>query len=730
MTIKLRWPAWRHVRSCETFTSGFRITLALFGVMAVCLSLGQPQAIIPSLLGVIASALAETDDNWRARLGAQLTTLCCFALIIVAVRSSLSNPVALMLVLVAAAFILTLLGALGERYRAMATATLIMSLYTAIAIQPHASRALALEVEILLLSGAAWYGLISVAWAAAFPMLPVEQNLAQLFSALGKSLELKSRMFEPVRGIDLEQRRLALALHNGRVVELLNTVKENLYSRMSAKDMQPWLRAELQQFFVAQDVHERASSSHENYALLASAFFHSDVLYRCERVLAQAGEDCQALAAAIRKQDPWPANEATARAVEDMDAAVVYLESSSAPVDEDERRARRSIRALASNLGALAAGLSGSLRNDAEQMPVDTTLRDTRPKTVDQFRKQLAAHLNLKSPIMRHAIRLSLALMVGYALMMITADSYGFWIPLTIVFVCQPRYAATLTRLIQRIWGTLLGLLIGWALLKLFQDELAQSFFTVAAGVLFFMLRSSRYTLATAAITTLVLLAFNQVGNGYDLIVPRLLDTLAGSLIAGMAVWLVLPSWYSRRLHRLAADALRAQALYLREIMLQYGQAGKHDHLAYRIARREAHNADAALSTALTAATKEPAHVQRNVAAGTHFLVLSHTLLNYLSALGAHRSGQLEQGDDTIAAAVCLEKEIETLAKALDSREQLGAAEFQDESGVLRTLVTPVDDEPEFHRILRAQLSLALRLLPALRSTAGDLVIKRAGNAT
>ena len=307
---------------------------------------------------------------------------------------------------------------------------------------------------------------------------------------------------------------------------------------------------------------------------------------------------------------------------------------------------------------------------------------------------------------------------------MFTGDAYGFWILLTIVFVCQPQYGATLTRLMERIAGTVLGLVIGWALLKLFPEELAQAAFTVVAGVSFFMLRSTRYTLATAGITTFVLLSFNQIGDGYGLIVPRLLDTLAGSLIAGISVWLVLPSWYSLRLHRLAAEALRAQSRYFSEIMVQYEMVGKHDNLVYRIARRDAHNADGALSSALTAALKEPSYVQRSVESGMRFLVLSHTLLNYLSAMGAHREAHLEPIDDAVSAAACLKSALEKVAVELESGQSMPKSELPDEAIALHALATPPDDEPEFHRVLRAQLALALGLLPSLRAMASELARK------
>ena len=62
------------------------------------------------------------------------------------------------------------------------------------------------------------------------------------------------------------------------------------------------------------------------------------------------------------------------------------------------------------------------------------------------------------------------------------------------------------------------------------------------------------------------------------------------------------------------------------------------DDLAYRVARRDAHNADAALSTTLSNMLMEPGHFRRDTEQGFRFLVVTHTLLGYLSALGAHRA--------------------------------------------------------------------------------------------
>ncbi len=726
MFKSIGWALWRQGRIRQTFAISVRTSVALLGVMLACLALGQVRAAIPLLLGVIASALAETDDHWRGRLVTQCLTLCCFAAVTLAVQASFDHPLGLIGVLASAAFLLTLMGALGDRYRTMAAATLIMSIYAALALQPHGENPVAVNQIALLLAGAAWYGVISVAWSAAFPMLAVEQNMARLYDALGHYLELKARLFEPVRGIDFERRRLALALHNGRVVEALNATKESLFShhrRAAMRDMPDWLALSLHQFFVAQDLHERASSSHENYELLAERFFHSDVLYRCQRVLGLVGRDCRSLAEAIRLRTPWQRDATTPLAVEAMQSAATFAGERLRAEDAAGLRAQQALRALVTNLSAMDEEVAGVMARAVHRMPADTALQDTATRSWSQVRARIGAHLNWRSPVMRHAIRLPLALTAGYVLMRTTADSYGFWILLTIVFVCQPQYGSTLMRLVERVGGTLLWLLIGWALLRLFPSPWVQSGFVVLAAVLFFILRTQRYAMATAAITVFVLFSFNQVGDGFGVIVPRLLDTLAGSLIAGLAVRRILPAWNSPRLPALGAAALRAQRRYFLAIMGQYGVVGKEDDLAYRIARRDAHNADAALSGALSAAYLEPERVRSKTDAGTRFLVLAHTLLNYLSALGAHRNAEHAPLDDAVAAADYLADALERLAATLESGQPLPASLLCQETIDRYALTCPSDgaQEAEIHRILRSQLVLALRLLPPLREAADTL---------
>jgi len=695
---------------------GLRICIAFGAVMALCWWQDRLPQMIPLFLGIIASAIAETDDSWRGRSRALAVTLLCFALVAFSVEALLRQPLGFVLALLLFTFVFTLLGAVGERYRAIASASVILALYTALSVAPGPHGAPPLPVPALLLAGAAWYGLLSVGWCALFPHAPVRQNLAALFEQLGAYLRLKASLFEPVRAVDLERRRMALAQTNGSLVAQLNIVKESLFNRLGPRPVADGeMLRHMNLYFIAQDIHERASSSHYRYNEWAQLLFHSDVLYRCQRVLSLQGAACSQLAEALRLRVPFQPDAEGARAMEDLRAAIDYLAAQQQPAWQ---HALRSLRALVRNLSTLDAQISAAAHPTAGAALADSSLFNRRPRTLAEAWARIRAQLQPSAPLLRHALRLSLALGAGFVAMQFTDPTHGYWILLTTLFVCLPTYGATLARVSQRILGTVIGLVAGWALMRLFPSLPAQALITVAAGVLFFVTRTRRYVTATAAITLLVMLCFNQTtGDGYALIWPRLLDTLIGAAIAAAAMLLVLPDWQGRRLHLLVAQAIAAHAAYLREIMSQYA-SGKDDDLDYRLARRNAHNADAALSTALSQLLLEPRAVRHHARVGMQLLLLSHTLLNYLSALGAHRD-KLAQSDShplAVEAARHAADSLEQMAQALKTRQPLPA-----DDGSAAALALQLDQQSDTLADPFSPLVLVCQQLEPLRAACAQL---------
>lgn len=690
-----------------------RVLLTLGSLLALCGWTGHTEALTPLFLGAIASALAETDDSGRGRLRAQVVTLACFALAAFAVVALIGRPVLFIMGLALAAFCLTMLGAVEARYKAIGFATLTLAIYTTLGIDNPlaASESDRLREVLLLLTGAAWYGLFSVAWCVAFPAQPVQAQLVRLYQVLGDYVRFKASLFEPLRGIDIERKRLSLSQLNAEVVAELNAAKESIFRRVGAGTPTGRIARYRGLYLIAQDVHERASSSHDDYNALADAFFHSDLLYRCQRVLHLQGEACRRLALSVERREAFAVGDGTVQALAELRSAI---EHERAQASEPQRRALlASIEALAHNLAQLDGQLAGASQPSAQAGRTDMGLFDRSPRSwrdaVERVRHQLAP----RSALFRHAVRLSVALVAGYAVMQAIHPAQGFWILLTTLFVCQQSYAETISRMGQRMVGTALGVVAGWALLALFPQPWLQLLLAVAAGVLFFSTRTRRYLLATAAITLLVLMCFNQVGDGGLLIVPRLVDTAIGSAIAGLAVVLVLPHWQARRFNELAASALRNQAGYLRQIIEQY-RSGARDDLAYRLARRNAHNADAALATAVSEMFREPGFVRPRAGAALRFLIRSHTLLSYLSALGAHRAALPDP-----AQAAALRAAAESTATALDTLASgVEKAALEPAAANAETPAAPEGETDHAARLVRTELKLIRLQIEALHGYA------------
>ncbi len=711
----------RRVWALDKFSYSVRVFIALTGSMALCWWKGEMHLLIPLFLGIIASALAETDDNWQGRLTALLVTLLCFSVGALAVELLFPYPIIFVCALALASFGLTMLGALGERYGAIAYATLILSVYTMIGVDQRGGEVTDFWHEpMLLVAGAAWYGILSVLWQALFSNQPVQQSLARLFRELGQYLKLKSSLFEPVRGLDVEGRRLELAKQNGRVVAALNASKEIILHRVGSTRPGSKVSRYLKLYFLAQDIHERASSSHYPYNALSEAFFHSDVLYRCQRLLRQQGSACKRLSESIQLRQPFTYDANFAEALDDLQASLNFLREQNNPA---WRALLRSLRALANNLATLDRLLSDASNPDKLADNTDSSLLDRSPRGFKDYWGRIRQNLTPTSLLFRHALRLPLALVICYATVHLIHPNQGYWIMLTTLFVCQPSYGATRRKLGQRIVGTAVGLTIGWALFDLFPSPLVQSMFAIVAGLVFFVNRTTRYTVSTAGITLMVLFCFNQTGDGYGLFLPRLFDTLIGSLIAGVAVFLFLPDWQGRKLNKVLANTLTCNGIYLREIMQQYAQ-GKRDDLAYRLARRNAHNADAALSTTLANMLMEPGHFRKEADVGFRFLVLSHTLLSYLSGLGAHRGTELPETTRMHlieGAGQTLSGSIEEIASGLINKTSV-AVHSDAEEALANELEQMADDVDEGQRLVQTQLALICRQLGPLRTMAAHLI--------
>lgn len=109
---------------------------------------------------------------------------------------------------------------------------------------------------------------------------------------------------------------------------------------------------------------------------------------------------------------------------------------------------------------------------------------------------------------------------------------------------------------------------------------------------------------------------------------------------------------------------------------------------------------------------------------GFRFLVLSHTLLSYLSGLGAHRDTQLPSDvrEQLIeGAGQRIADSIDQIAQGLATKQAV-AVQSDDEEALANALEQMPEEIDESQRLVQTQLALICRQLGPLRTLAAHLI--------
>lgn len=689
-----------------------RMIIAFAGTAFVPYMLDQQILTIPLTLGVVAAGLSDIDDRFSVRILNLFYTYIGFFVTAVSVQLLFPHPFFFAIGLIISCIGLILLGSLGRRYATISYGCLVVSVYTMLGTQLFENW---YEQPLLLVIGAAWYGLIATISFLLFPVRQVQDQLAQCYVALGDFLFAKSNLFDVDMTADsYQQSMISLSLENGRVISLFNAMRTALLTRLKGDRGRRETRTSLHYYFVAQDIHERADSAHIDYQKLTKIFEHSDILFRFQRILTLQGKACRDLGASILQRKQYTHNARFDHAFKNLRRSLEEMQKN----QEYDQIWINALAALYQNLKSIDVQLRNLETERHIQLDknkhIEQQLRDDDLKGWDDIWIRIKQNLTPESVLFRHAIRVSIVLLIGYGFIQVTQIDYGYWVLLTALFVSQPNFNATKRRLRLRIWGTLAGVILGFAILYFIPSTEGQLLMLILSGVLFFDLRSKQYAQATAFITIMALINFNLGGMGFDALLPRFTDTLIGCALAWFGVSFIFPDWKFRRLPRTIRRALEAQCQYLAEVVLQY-QQGRHNSLNYRIVRRAAHNTDAEVASLISTLVTEPDFDPTQKQLAFEFLCLNHTFISYIAALGAHR----EKIED--------QEVLDTLQLALDEiqgallRDEMPNSEIQNRLQSLRARLNQNSDTPSKSLIVVQQLSLMFAVLQQFSSLKQNL---------
>lgn len=147
------------------------------------------------------------------------------------------------------------------------------------------------------------------------------------------------------------------------------------------------------------------------------------------------------------------------------------------------------------------------------------------------------------------ACALALCLGVAYGIHGFDDNSHWFWIPLTVGLIMKPDLGPIHKRALQRITGTLVGVIVGVFILILIpKNYVFVLVMAVLAGILPWAMKYS-YAMQAVFLTPLILMLINIILPGsadINYATQRLLDTIIGSVIVVAFGYLPL-KWYQSK---------------------------------------------------------------------------------------------------------------------------------------------------------------------------------------
>jgi hypothetical protein len=261
------------------------------------------------------------------------------------------------------------------------------------------------------------------------------------------------------------------------------------------------------------------------------------------------------------------------------------------------------------------------------------------PKEEKLNLKVFLSNFSLKSGHFRHAVRVTIALLIGYIVSRfeILGIGHSYWILITIIAILKPAYATTKHRNLVRFFGTLAGAVIAYIILYFVDEPTTLLIILLVSMIICFSLLKSNYFWAVLFMTIYIFLSFNflRPGNVNLIFKDRLLDTAIGGVVTFLVAYFILPVWEHTQNLDLMKKSSKSNLDYFRLVMDHFLKNEPEDQ-DFRLKRKNAIIDLANLSDNFQRMISDPKNQQRKLEAVHQFVTTTHLITAYTASLSQY----------------------------------------------------------------------------------------------
>jgi uncharacterized membrane protein YccC len=596
--------------------NGVFVSLGMAAVgLGMALAFGRDVAILAAT-GALCTSIVDQPGPLAVK--ARMMGMAVAGATLLTILTILANGHALLMGLLVAgmSFVTGLMAAYGRRVIGLGV-TSVLALLFGMAAGKLAAISMPAHVAIFA-GGATLYSVFALTAAAMLDSRNRRMFLSEAVLAFSAYLDAKAELCDPEARARLALEALVEA--HSDFNERLQAARDMIFSGRKTPSRLHWMAALL----VLIDCFDSVVSGDADIETLRQSG-HPDLLLRLKSLTTAFARDTEHLALTLSTPGLAFTFSPHTSEIGEIDAAVSRV------AGEEGDPEPLYVSAFRSTSHKLALGI-GRLERLAQAVDTRAEAKTILPNVeleafVHRDRmdpRVLTSQLTFSSPIMRYAIRLTLAMTCGYLLTLtLPGMLHGGWVLLTTALIMRASYSITKQRRNDRILGTAAGCLVAALLVHFLpRDWLFLPVIVTVGTAHAFATVDFRVTALCASVTGLLQLHFlaPQMGPEFGVVMERFGDTLIGAGLAWMFSFL-LPSWEWRNIPNLVDAKVAADRRYAALALARH----RNDH-EFRLARKRAHDSTANLSMTVRRLADEP-RIDRRVLASLNNLVAANYML-------------------------------------------------------------------------------------------------------
>lgn len=619
--------------------SGVRIALAVVIPSIILAYLGVLKQFFLFPLGTIFLALTDMPGPFHRRRNSLILALFFYFSISLVAGLLKDFPILIFLEIIIFGLFFTMLGIYGKRLDIVGSLTLVVF---AIFIDGAPGVHSALWNACVFSLGAAWFFIVFLLVTVLKPYKLAEQMIGENYIELGKYLRLKSQFY--LKNPDFEAIYSQIFGLEVRIKEHQEATREVVFkTRQMVRESTSTSRLLMQLFLNSFDLHEMLILSTNDYKKLQKSFGDKEILEKINLYLNKLSNELINIGISI--QGGMKASPIINISDELHQLHEEFFELRNKEMNAETLENFMILRQIFLRITEISDEIQTIYKLKTQNIKLvkslSTGLDLEKFVTKDEKlnHKVFINNFSLKSNHFRHAIRITVAMLIGYALSKISILGINkvYWILITILAIMRPAYSITKRRNILRIYGTVAGAIVGFVIVYYITNPIVLLGIFLVCLMLTFSLLKDKYAWAVFFMTVYIFLIFDfmKPGNFNDIFLERLFDTLIAAVIVFLVSYLVLPVWEHQKNKTLILKYIKANDKYFNRIIDILNQKNI-EIQDYKMSRKEAIISLANLSDNFQKMLSDPKDQQKNLENIHLFVTTAHLFTAYVASLSQY----------------------------------------------------------------------------------------------